>query len=569
MKKIYFATVLYFLTGSFKAQSLLFNNLIPSESINSTGLGVCSDSQGNVFATGMFSGKNLDFDPSINTYTLSSYPTSSGGFSEDLYVVKYNKYGSLKWAFNIGYQNKDIAYDICTDLSDNIIIGGVSKYNMNFNPASIAPYYTSLSTGFISKYDNNGNYIWSNTLLGDCNVYGICSDINGNVYATGNFTGQIYDNNSNTGPFILSSMPNVYNAFVIKYNSSGQFVWAFSMPSSNNFNSGKKINIDPFGDLIVVGYFSGSCDFDPSGLVNNLTEHGNSDGFIAKYSNNGSFVWAHNIGGSQPDEVRNLISDKFGNIYFTGFFGDIGYFNSLSPSYNLVSNGWEDIFLAKFNSSGSHIWSFNIGAQNSDESTGIALDSSNNVLITGYFQNNPDFDPSANQVIFNGGNGNHIYTARYNPNGQYQAGFYLKDSLASAKSNDICIDFENNLIITGDMDGYVDFEPLPNISNVYNSYHTPYIAKYAPTWTSIKEETEEINLSIYPVPTKTDLNIDFEKQTEANLIVYDSFGKCVLNNIINKNKNIISITTFADGIYFIKVLFKDGSFLTKKIIIIK
>jgi hypothetical protein len=50
-----------------------------------------------------------------------------------------------------------------------------------------------------------------------------------------------------------------------------------------------------------------------------------------------------------------------------------------------------DIFVAKYSASGSHLWSKRFGGSSSDLGNAIAVDGSGNVFVTGYFQNTIDF----------------------------------------------------------------------------------------------------------------------------------------------------------------------------------
>ena len=72
------------------------------------------------------------------------------------------------------------------------------------------------------------------------------------------------------------------------------------------------IATDANGNVIITGNFSNTVDFDPGPGTFNLTAN-NGDGFIAKYSATGSFLWAFALGGSDSDIGEALATDAAGN----------------------------------------------------------------------------------------------------------------------------------------------------------------------------------------------------------------------------------------------------------------
>ena len=59
----------------------------------------------------------------------------------------------------------------------------------------------------------------------------------------------------------------------------------------------------------VTGYFSGSSNF----AVQSITSWGLSDGFLAKYDNNGEPLWARRYGGISSDRSTAVVCDNSGN----------------------------------------------------------------------------------------------------------------------------------------------------------------------------------------------------------------------------------------------------------------
>jgi len=112
-----------------------------------------------------------------------------------------------------------------------------------------------------------------------------------------------------------------------------------------------------------------------------------------------AWVWAVKAGGTSPcgeyqdcnDVGEGIAVDSSGNAYVTGTFRDTATFGDT----NLTSRGYSDIFVAKLSSSGSWLWAESAGGSSSDHIQGIAVDSSGNAYITGFFEDTVSFGDSS------------------------------------------------------------------------------------------------------------------------------------------------------------------------------
>ena len=115
------------------------------------------------------------------------------------------------------------------------------------------------------------------------------------------------------------------------------------------------------------------------------TNAGSCDIFVQKYNSSGTNQWTKQLGTSSCDEVwqpGSTVTDSSGNIYVTG-----------QTAGNLDGNtnsGSEDIFLLKYNSSGTKQWTKQIGSSSSDSATGLAIDNSSNIYVVGYTEGGLD-----------------------------------------------------------------------------------------------------------------------------------------------------------------------------------
>ncbi|MGB5007857.1 MAG: hypothetical protein WBO39_13040, partial [Ferruginibacter sp.] len=233
---------------------------------------------------------------------------------------------------------------------------------------------------------------WAGSM--DGNSYDACRaitlDAERNVYATGYFSSTV-DFDPGPGVFNLSSS-GAEDIFLSKYDPSGKLVWAKSI-GGFRYQAGYAITLDISGNIFVTGIYFGTTDFDPGPGVTELTSNGNEDIFVCKYDNNGNFTWAKSFGGPTNDFCNDIILDRFGNIYFNGYFEQTADFDPGPGVFNLASAGSTDIFICKLNSSGNLVWAKKIGGPLSDVAFSIGLDEQDNVYSTGFYWATADFDP--------------------------------------------------------------------------------------------------------------------------------------------------------------------------------
>lgn len=181
---------------------------------------------------------------------------------------------------------------------------------------------------------------------------------------------------------------------------------------------GTNIRVDADGYVYLAGYASGNSLNKPifgEGETNEtiLDAEGN-DVIAAKYNPDGTLVWAVKAGGPQIDQVRDMTIDAKGNIYITGLFNGQAVFGSgESNETTLVSNGSNDVFVAKYNNSGLLQWAASGGGNSSDIGTNISVDSDGNVYVIGQFSTTATFD---NTILTSNG-GIDIFLAKYDNTG--------------------------------------------------------------------------------------------------------------------------------------------------------
>jgi len=177
---------------------------------------------------------------------------------------------------------------------------------------------------------------------------------------------------------------------------SQNFVWAKAWGGAG-YDDGRSIAVDPSGNVICAGSFSGTADFDPNAGTFNMTAAGTgSDVYIVKLTSAGNLVWAKQIGVAGQNETASGISiDAGGNIHIVGSFYLTVDFNPNAGINNLTSAGSNDIYVLKLDNNGNYIWAGRAGSTASDFPNAVDLDASGGIYVTGQVSGVADLDPSA------------------------------------------------------------------------------------------------------------------------------------------------------------------------------
>ncbi len=324
----------------------------------------------------------------------------------------------------------------------------------------------------ISKSDSSGKVIWIKNIGGPGGGYGkesgtsIALDASGNVYVAGNFV-KVMDFDPGAGTFNLGSIdPQAYrsNAFVLKLDASGNFVWAKQF-GGDGITYGKSLTVDVSGNVYITGMFSYTADFDPGEGTFNLTVEEESDTYIVKLNAAGNFVWAKNVEHSGvSDQSHSIAVDASGNVYTTGFFFQKRDFDPGKGKSYLNSVGSRDIFISKLDAAGNFVWAKSIGGKFEDEGKSIALDKTGNVYVTGYFSSAVDFDPGKAKLVlttleyYSPDEKKDIFIIKLDPAGNLMKAIQIGDDF-SDEGHDISVDEADNIYLEGYYKGKTDFDP--------------------------------------------------------------------------------------------------------------
>lgn len=227
----------------------------------------------------------------------------------------------------------------------------------------------------------------------------------------------------------------------------------------------ESIQLDSSGDIITVGFFRGTADFDPGAGTTNLTSAGGSDIFVQKLDASGNFIWAKAFGGTSDDYGTSVVTDAANNVYITGHFSETVDFDPGAGTTILTSAGYTDNFVQKLDSSGDLVWVKHVGGTGFDSSTSIHLDELGNVYTAGQFWGTVDFDPGAGTTNLTSNGSGDVYIQKLNTSGSFVwAKSFGGGSFDTASS--MTVDSLGNIYTTGEFEGTADFDPGIGTNNL-------------------------------------------------------------------------------------------------------
>lgn len=310
---------------------------------------------------------------------------------------------NFEWVKTFGGPEMDQGQDLSVDAFGNIYSIGFFSDTIAYDPNTGISEITSNGDYdiFIQKLSSSGQPIWVKSFGGSGWDIGqsITVDTKGNVYTTGYFQDSV-DFDPGNGIAMQTSLGGT-DVFIQKLDTSGNLLWVRTIGGAVENEFSYSISTDPAGNILTVGHFAGTVDFDPGIGSYNLTAVGGIDIFVLKMDPSGNFLWARSIGGVDNEECYSICTDNTGNVYTTGYFESTVDLDPGNGIANISSSGSRDIFVQKMDSSGNFQWGKAIGGSGIDAGNSLCVDASGNIILTGYFHGTVNFNPGGTPVNLN------------------------------------------------------------------------------------------------------------------------------------------------------------------------
>lgn len=497
--------------------------------------------------------------------------------SHDVVVSKITKEGNILWTKMFGGNNFDTPSDMIKTSDGGVVLTVLSRSNTDFFPQHYGG--TDSYDVYVIKLDADGNILW-NKFIG-----GSGEESKATVVSTN--TGYVVAINSKSNDFDFESSFGGQNILVIKFDEAGNIIWRKNLAGSNDEVFQDLQSFDQQNVLLAI-----NSDSNDGSFSNSTTTI--KKGFFVKINAEGDLVFITPIITDNPN-LDNSVSkiNFFNNQYFA-----VG--TERKESFQAVGTiRHYDAMLVNFSESGSLLWkknySWKVSTPNNSETyydgaLFIEQTIDNHILLSGvtYINENSMYginlisswlkkiDMQGN-LVNTIGRTSRTYNLEKLPNGlfidhsyKYENGLYGVTSIYDLQivspnglhflpstSFKNALSTERNSRVSSSL-GIIDDENLilfSNQNNITGSYDTyrnniwiTRIQSSEFTTTELaSEEVEAPKVDIYPNPTS-----NFIKLTKkANKIsLYDTAGKLL---ITAKDTNVIDLTKFLKGVYFLKV----------------
>ena len=557
--------------------------------VNSHGGYVATDTAGNVYTAGCLGSYVNDSNhielggvtSHFGTHSITDSVSGPYYFGQAI-ITKADANGVFQWAVGTQYFDAGIG-SIAADANGNLYVMGVYNNTGTIGGVPLTRPSSVVSAGngmyFLAKISTAGNVLWAKnialtaaeegvTLVNDTSYFdefhpygGIALDGGGNCYMTGLFI----DPTITIGTYTLTNNdPSGFTTdmFVAKFDPSGTAMWAKKYGSN-----GSDIPIAPAVTKNGNTYLAGSYHGDSSISFGATTlHHAASLGtFIVQLDNSGNAIWA-----TSPDSeasITSMATDTPGNVYITGaYYTDSINFGSgelVNYSQN-IRHG--DVFLARYESSGSVAWAADGGGPYSAGSSSVTTDQCGNVFIAGNIANN-----DACTIYFHGVALNvpapvlqPMFIAAFDQGGNYTTGVALPDGgYGGITPLGITADNRGNLLASGEWSSGNFVFGSDNIV-ADSGERFMFIAKlqYDSTGclpyageevTPVPELTADILL--FPNPAQTQITIASNHQPINQVTITNLLGQQVKTYSGNHNGMLLSISVedLPSGIYLVKI----------------
>jgi hypothetical protein len=383
----------------------------------------------------------------VGTTGSNNYNVNGNHGLNDIWVVKLNNSGAVEWQKCFGGSFNDYGSDIQQTSDGGYIVCGWTNSN-DGDAVGLhgPPNYDGYNDFFILKISSSGSIEWKKCLGGnrDEKAFSVTKSIDGGFIISG------YTNTNNNGDVSGYNPNNEYSnqidAWVVKLNSSGNFVWkkCFGDSNQDDFTNVKELND---GALLFAGTTSsyqlngnhGEKDFwlvktDANGVIQwqklyggssrdifksveitsdqgfiltgetfsyngdvlntfNVT-NSESDTWVLRLDANGNIIWQKCFGGTLNESGNYIIQTSDGGFAITG--------NTTSFNGNVAYNyGSDDFWLLKINSMGSLMWQKSLGGANYDVSNSLVATADGGFVLAGYIESN-DYNSTITGALGNG-----------------------------------------------------------------------------------------------------------------------------------------------------------------------
>jgi hypothetical protein len=391
---------------------------------------VAVDSAGNILVVGTYHGQ-IDFG--------SKPQTSAGG--KDIFLAKLSPDSDFRWSKPVGDAQNQYATGVAADGSDNVVVLGHFEGYADFGGGPVMS--AGLNDIVVAKLSSEGNPTWTKRFGSptDERSYALAVDPSNNVLIAGLSSGDM----DFGGPALMGA-----GMVFAKLDASGGHVWSrrFSADSTGLLEP-VHIAADPSGGLVFTGSFGGNVYIDD---ITESTGPEDRDLLIVKLDPTGMPLWSQAFGDENLQYGKSVAVDGEGNV-----FAAVDLFGSVDVGgQTITSAGSSDVVLVKLDPSGKDLWGKRFGDASAQTVSGVAIDGSGNILLTGSFKGTIDFGGGPLESA----GADDIFIVKLDPTGAHRWSKRFGGAAAQSATA-VAADRSEYPIVAGDLFGDTDFGAGP------------------------------------------------------------------------------------------------------------
>ncbi|MDQ3111290.1 MAG: SBBP repeat-containing protein [Bacteroidota bacterium] len=304
---------------------------------------------------------------------------------------------------------------------------------------------------------------------------------NNNVFIIGNTTSPT--NIATTGAYDIDWLASA-DIFVAEMNSSGTALQWGTYYGDSAAEVGYDIALDTSGNIFIVGHSSSDSGIATIGSYD-ASHNGLSDIVLAKFNPTGStLIWSTYYGGAGPESGNSIVLDASANVYISGYSGSTNGI-ATSGAYSTANAGDHDVFLAKFDSTGtSLLWGTYYGGANREQGYALAMDGVGNLYVGGFTMGDSGIaSVGAYQTVF-AGSVQDAFVAAFNSTGTSLLwGTYLGGTLGESVSA-ITTNSASEVFVVGSTSS-ANLATTGAFQQSIGGGSDGYVAKFDPTGSSL------------------------------------------------------------------------------------
>ena len=371
----------------------------------------------------------------------------------------YDPEDRVGWVRTWGGEDSEQGNAVAVGPDGTVVVGGEFWGPADFDPGPGEDIFTpdNISAGFVSKYTDDGEYVWTKVINGSWSVEVYETGITdyGDIIAAGPFSNTA-DFDPGSGVENKTAQGNL-NGYILKLNGEGEYGWVYVIRGDGYVNM-LTMDLSDSGSIYAGGDFDTTIQFDYDGGAVSYSNNGDDDSFIAKMDLEGELLWAMHVGGNGKDRAWGVAAGPDDSVAVIGEFSKIMDMDP-GPGVDEHTADINDVYLIKLDSDGNYEWGRHIQGPGIEFGRAVEVDDDGNIYAAVEHSNQVDFDPDTAGFEADCESEKCVSIVKYD-----LFGIYLWSGTSDTDGNLHVYEIKTipeGILATGIFYGYMDFDPGP------------------------------------------------------------------------------------------------------------